>query len=415
MNVFAIDKGIGRLDAYRKPIVVATVVAVIIGIFVGCGKDRVKVSGAEIEALSKQIKDLVTGLEYSDKVAEDFVNMVISWEDRRGRPILVVWKKKVAKAKESCKQGKISKGELAKVEESIVRELGQMTRKEFSYKGKCFDLADVIEHKQANCLGYSQLLYILGNSTELSVKTIGVTQKMDATPSVHVACIVGLTDGKTMMVDLAFRFTVSKPFKLEEEFIKVGNYWELKDKNNPLGIHRRIQISDRNGLIAGVYYNQGNDYYELGQHTQAISDYTKAIELDPNYAMAYTNRGNAYRRLGQYTKAVLDYTKAIELDPKDADAYHNRGIAYIKLGQPTQAISDLNRALQLDPEDAETYYMRGLTYALLEKYKEAKKDLLTSVKLDPALKADVKKIYMKLFEFPLVDFKLDTSAGSRNK
>ena len=44
------------------------------------------------------------------------------------------------------------------------------------------------------------------------------------------------------MVDLQFRFTLSKPFKLEEEFAEVGNYWELKEKENPLGIHRRIQV-----------------------------------------------------------------------------------------------------------------------------------------------------------------------------
>ncbi len=381
MNVFAIDKGIGRLDAYRKPIVVATVVAVIIGIFVGCGKDRVKVSGAEIEALSKQIKDLVTGLEYSDKVAEDFVNMVISWEDAQGQPVLVVWKKKVHEAKEDYKQGKMSKIQLAKVEESIARKVSRRIRKEISRKGEVFDLADVIKHKQANCLGCSQLLYILGNSTELSVKTIGVTQKMDGTLSVHMACIVGLTDGKTMMVDLALGPIMSKPFKFEKEFRKVGNYWELIDKDNPLGVHRRIQILDKNGLISYVYYNQGTTHLELDQPSEAIPLLDKAIELNPKFAKAYTNRGAAYAQLGQYTKTVSSHTKAIELNPKYAEAY----------------------------------YKRGLTYVLLGKYKEAKKDLLTSVKLDPALKADVKKIYMKLFKFPLVDFKLDTSAGSRNK
>lgn len=368
-----------RDDPKRKRIVVAVIVAVIMGVFVAHW-ELASPTSVEIRTLSEQIKQLIAELEYSDKIAEDFINMVISWEDWRGRPILVVWKKKVTKAKESCEQGKISKGELAKVEESIVKQLGQRIEREIG-PTKFFDLGDVIEHKQANCLGYSQLLYILGNSTELSVKTICVTQKRDGTLSVHVACIVGLTDGKTMMVDLALWAIMSKPFKFEKEFRKLGNYWELIDKDNPLRIHRRIQIIDKNGLISYVYYNQGHRHLELDQPSEAIPLLDKAIELNPKFAEAYTNRGAAYAQLGEYTKVVSSHTKAIEVDPKYAKAY----------------------------------YKRGLTYALLGKYKEAKKDLLTSVKLDPALKADVKKIYMKLFEFPLVDFKLDTSAGSRNK
>ena len=39
--------------------------------------------------------------------------------------------------------------------------------------------------------------------------------------------------------------------------------------------------------------NRGNEKYELKQYTEAIADYDKAIELDPNYAAAYTNRGFA--------------------------------------------------------------------------------------------------------------------------
>ena len=36
---------------------------------------------------------------------------------------------------------------------------------------------------------------------------------------------------------------------------------------------------------------------DLKQYFEAIKDYDKAIELDPNYAMAYNNRGAAKSRL----------------------------------------------------------------------------------------------------------------------
>ena len=42
-------------------------------------------------------------------------------------------------------------------------------------------------------------------------------------------------------------------------------------------------------------------------------DHDKAIQIDPDYALAYVNRGGAYYYLRQYKLAILDYDKAIQL------------------------------------------------------------------------------------------------------
>ena len=44
--------------------------------------------------------------------------------------------------------------------------------------------------------------------------------------------------------------------------------------------------------------------------------------------VAYYNQGLAYFNKGQYDKAISDTSKAIEINPRDADAYNNRGNAY---------------------------------------------------------------------------------------
>ena len=55
-------------------------------------------------------------------------------------------------------------------------------------------------------------------------------------------------------------------------------------------------------------------------------------------AEAYNNRGVAYAAKGQYDQAISDYNKALEMNPRFAKAYYNRGLAYWRKGQPDQAI-----------------------------------------------------------------------------
>ena len=48
---------------------------------------------------------------------------------------------------------------------------------------------------------------------------------------------------------------------------------------------------------------------------RAIVDYTKAIELKPDYASAYSNRGEAYVKRAIMETPSQTMTKAIELEP----------------------------------------------------------------------------------------------------
>ena len=50
-------------------------------------------------------------------------------------------------------------------------------------------------------------------------------------------------------------------------------------------------------------------------------------------------------------RAIEDYTKAIELNPNYTDAYYNRSLVYNYKGDLDRALNDLNRAIQLNPND----------------------------------------------------------------
>ena len=67
------------------------------------------------------------------------------------------------------------------------------------------------------------------------------------------------------------------------------------------------------------YFNSGVKKGESGDWVGAIKDFSKAIELNPNYALAYYNRGAVKIRLGQKDNGCSDFSKASELNLNEAN------------------------------------------------------------------------------------------------
>ena len=136
-------------------------------------------------------------------------------------------------------------------------------------------------------------------------------------------------------------------------------------------------------ISAETYYYRGNTKRDIGFYQNAISDYSKAIRLEPDFMEAYYNRGIVKAVLGQHFLAIADYDIAIRLAPNYAIAYSNRGAAKGALGQYSNAITDFDTSIKLDPDDAMNYYLRGRAKLELDEYSNAITDFDTSIKLDP--------------------------------
>ncbi len=115
---------------------------------------------------------------------------------------------------------------------------------------------------------------------------------------------------------------------------------------------RFIRAGKLKGQSLGIiYYFRGTGYRNKRLFNRAIADYTKAIQLKPNFPQAYNNRGFSYRHKRLYGQAVADYTRAIQLKPDYAFAYYNRGIVYEGTGRKKLAIRDYRMGRRLSPND----------------------------------------------------------------
>ena len=122
------------------------------------------------------------------------------------------------------------------------------------------------------------------------------------------------------------------------------------------------------------YNDSGVNHNRKREYDKAIVNFTKAIDLNPNYAEAHKNRGVAYRLKGEFDHAIKDFTKAIDLNPNYAEAHKNRGVAYRLKGEFDHAIKDFTKAIDLNPNYAEAHKNRGVAYRLKGEFDHAIKD-----------------------------------------
>lgn len=88
---------------------------------------------------------------------------------------------------------------------------------------------------------------------------------------------------------------------------------------------------------AVLQYNQGIDYYKIGQYNEAITAFRSAIHIDPNYIDAYYNLGSVLEYLQQYDAALVVFRQIIVRKPEDYDSVYKAAWLSYKLGEYEKA------------------------------------------------------------------------------
>lgn len=134
-------------------------------------------------------------------------------------------------------------------------------------------------------------------------------------------------------------------------------------------------------------------YSLQSKYSRALPDYDKAIELDPNSAIALNNRAWAYYKTGQPERGMQDVELSLRLQPSSAHAHDTRAHIHQSLGRPRLALADYERAVRFGGERIVRLYQCGLASfglyrgAISGIYSsdthEAMKTCVQSIKCDP--------------------------------
>jgi tetratricopeptide (TPR) repeat protein len=145
------------------------------------------------------------------------------------------------------------------------------------------------------------------------------------------------------------------------------------------------------GSLVDVAYKEKNRLKRDKMFNQAKSYLEKALKIHPNYKNAWLILGNANYFLKNYEDAISDYKRALDLDPSYVDANKNLAIAYRDAGKYfgekkndlNKAIKYLNEAYKMTPEDYETVRLLGVAFAVSGNNEKAISYFLKAIELEP--------------------------------
>lgn len=147
-------------------------------------------------------------------------------------------------------------------------------------------------------------------------------------------------------------------------------------------------LNQRIKVETALYLFKGIAFADKEMYNEAISEYKKAIETNPQYAEAHYNLGNAYYGKGmfdkwKYNEAIAEYKKAIEINPQYAEAHNSFGKAYYQKKMYDEAISEYKKAIEINPQYAEAHYNLGMAYGRKRMYDEASAEYKKAIEIDP--------------------------------
>jgi Flp pilus assembly protein TadD len=106
---------------------------------------------------------------------------------------------------------------------------------------------------------------------------------------------------------------------------------------------------------ARVIASRGNAYFASTNLGNALDDYNRAIELDPELQAALVNRGVTLLRLGKCEQAMSDFSTVHSHDAHSWQALYGRGVCKAKAGDQAGAQSDQAAAAAINPNAAQEF------------------------------------------------------------
>jgi tetratricopeptide (TPR) repeat protein len=162
----------------------------------------------------------------------------------------------------------------------------------------------------------------------------------------------------------------------------LGAAYEKRGRIND-AIGEYIRATQINPDYADPYNNLGGLYDKQGRTEDAIKEYMRALQIKPDYAEVHYNMGKLYDKQRRFDEAIKEYLAAIEINHDYAEAHNNLAIAYAAIGRSEDAVKEFRTAIAINPGAVNVHNNLGLMYARQGRTKDAIKEFLVEIRINP--------------------------------
>ncbi len=131
-----------------------------------------------------------------------------------------------------------------------------------------------------------------------------------------------------------------------------------------------------------AYNNRGKYLYQAGKKEEAIKDFIKSAELDPDNESAQNNVGFILMESNRIPEALTYFKKAVEIHPEFADGFFNLGNAYARQNKYPEAIGAYQRSIEIFAANPGVWNNLGNVFKESGKSDSAKYAYQKSLELD---------------------------------
>ncbi len=160
-------------------------------------------------------------------------------------------------------------------------------------------------------------------------------------------------------------------------FLSASSYERNQVYLDPLAMWIDVVAKSPNDYRA--HYNRGVEYERIGDVEAALRDYSRSLEINPDYTLSRNCRGVLYTSMREFSRAHEDFAHIIRTASKNPAAYSNRGILYVEQGRFELAFEDFSKSLEIHPRFAPSYYNRGMAHGLLGELEQAIEDYSAAI------------------------------------
>lgn len=122
---------------------------------------------------------------------------------------------------------------------------------------------------------------------------------------------------------------------------------------------------------------------DLGRGREAVEQFQRVLEVDPNNAVAFQNLGIVALRAGDVNRAGQFLSRALEINPKMPRALNTMGVVYARQNDFARAVDAWERAVALDPRQYDALFNLGMVAGRGGRRDEAKRVLTQFVNTAP--------------------------------